>query len=204
MKRFFIVCIALAFSCTAFAAKDKNRRLYQYQWYTIESIRDYVQANDPSSMGWIFPVGRKYILKGEGEHSSDLTKVNKVDPQLYKVGGGDFYNYRPDKPADLSQEIEKLCMSQFKKRLQWVGGRSGGFSHFKKYRYEVIGIESHELVLAPLDIYYSKQRPTINKVPNVKNSILCSVYKSPMRNGSTSYQAVVILSAEAAYSNAVK
>lgn len=203
MKGFLIITAALVFSCAAFASKEKDCRLHEYRWYTIESIKEYVQTNHPKNIGWIFPAGRKYILEGEGEHSPELTKVN-IDPRKYRSGGQEIFIYKPEKETNLAQEIEKICMSAFSQRLRWIGGESGGFSHFKKYRYEVVGIESNELVMAPLDVYYSKSRPIRTKTPDSKNSILCSVYSTPKSKGKILYQAVVILTAKAAYSDGVK
>jgi len=203
MKRFLIITTALVFSCTAFASKEKDRRLYEYRWYTIESIKEYVQTNRPKNIGWIFPAGRKYILEGEGEHSPELTKVN-IDSKNYRSGGQESFIYKPEKKTNLAQEIEKICMTELSNKLRWIGGESGGFSHFKKYRYEVVGIESHELVMAPLDVYYSKSRPIRTKTPDSKNSILCSVYSTPQPKGKVLYEAVVILTAKAAYSDGVK
>lgn len=198
MKSFLILITLLIFSSTSVAAKDKNRKLYQYRWYTIEAIREYVSANHPEDIGWVFPAGRKYILDGEGDHSPDLTMLD-IKPEKYRSGKLDGFTYRPEAPVDVSQKIEKMCTSLLKERLMWIGDRSGFFSHFKTPRYEVVGIKSNILVEAPYNIYYSKKRPIVTKKPDKPRSLLCSVYMTPKRGGKVSYQAVVVLTAKAVY-----
>ena len=198
MRKTLVLIALLMFSSVGFAGKEEDRKLYQYRWYSVEAIREDAVANHPKSMGWVFPVGRRYVLEGEGEHSPGLARID-IKPELYRVGGSDFFIHKPDEPLDVSQEVDKLCMLLFRKKLRWIGGESGGFSHFKTYPYEVIGIESNVLAEAPLDIYYSKKRAIVAKKPDAPNSLLCSVYTTPKRGGKVSYQAVVVLTAKAVY-----
>lgn len=188
--------LLLAATC-AFAGGDKNRTLYEYRWYTLDNIKAFTKHYYPKDMSWVFPPTRRYILDGEGTHSAQLAPVALAD-QDKRNSKKDLFWKKPGQPIDLDREIDKRCMQNIKAALIFLGGRTTGPGPIKSPPYEVVGIQSHVLAQAPLELYHSRKRQIISKTPPTPGALLCAIYQTPVRER-IRYETIVVFTAKAAY-----
>ena len=195
----FAVLPLLFVATCAVASAEKDRVFVESRWYELDDIKAYVKHHSHKDVNWVFPSTRRYMLEGQGVHSTHLPEV-ELSEQNKQVGSRKGFTQYPDKPMNLSAELDKACMAAFKVTLVYIGGRSAPFGPVnKKLPYEVVGIQSHVMAQAPLDTYHSRKRKIIAQKPPTSNALLCSVYKIPKKNGRVYYETMVVLTARAAY-----
>ena len=182
----------------AVASTEKNRVFVESRWYELDDIKGLMKQYDPKEFNWVFPSNRRYILGNQVSHTSKLPPVI-LDERNKRIGIIKTYAQKPGDGKNLSTELDKSCLMAFKVALVNIGGRSAGLGPVKSPPYEVVGIQSHVMALAPSDIYHSQKREIITQKPPTSDALLCSVYRTPKKDGRTFYNTMVVLTAKAAY-----
>ena len=182
----------------AYATAEKNRVFVESRWYELDDLKGLMKQYDPKYFSWVFPANRVYILGNRVSHTSKLPPVI-LDERNKRIGVIKTYARKPGDGKNLSAELDKHCLNAFKVALVNIGGRSAGIGPVKSPPYEVVGIQSHVMAKAPSDIYHSRKREIVTQKPPTPDALLCSVYRTPKKDGRMFYDTMVVLTAKAAY-----
>lgn len=193
-----MAAIPLLIAASGAFAAEKDRIFVESRWYELGDIKGLMKHYDPKEFNWVFPSNRLYILGNQSAHTSKLPPVT-LDERNKRIGVIKTYSQKPGDGKNLSAELDKSCLMAFKVALVNIGGRSAGLGPAKSQSYEVVGIQSQVMAKAPSDIYHSQKREIITQKPPTSDALLCSVYRTPKKDGRIVYNTMVVLTAKAAY-----